>query len=91
LRGVSKDRRKHRPCGHPSRLALKKGEHLRMTAVSGAAASRPGHDFSRVIAGLDPAIHPLRKSLASKMDTRVNPAYDAARDLARAELAVAQR
>jgi hypothetical protein len=33
LRGVSKDGRKHRVCGHPSRLALKKGEHLRMTAV----------------------------------------------------------
>src|SRR3954469_23530880 len=33
LRGVSKDGRKHRPRGHPSRLALKKGEHLRMTAM----------------------------------------------------------
>jgi hypothetical protein len=29
-----------------------------------------------VIAGLDPAIHPLRKTLAKKMDTRVKPAYD---------------
>jgi hypothetical protein len=45
LRGVSKDGRKHRPCGHPSRLALKKGEHLRMTAVlpeCGYNASRMG-------------------------------------------------
>jgi hypothetical protein len=30
-----------------------------------------------VIAGLDPAIHPLRKALAKMMDTRVKPAYDA--------------
>jgi hypothetical protein len=30
----------------------------------------------RVIAGLDPAIHPVRKTLAKKMDTRVKPAYD---------------
>jgi hypothetical protein len=31
-----------------------------------------------VIAGLDPAIHPLRKKLPAKMmDTRVKPAYDA--------------
>jgi hypothetical protein len=29
------------------------------------------------MAGLDPAIHPLRKILAKKMDTRVKPAYDA--------------
>ena len=29
-----------------------------------------------VIAGLDPAIHPLRKTLAKLMDTRVKPAYD---------------
>jgi hypothetical protein len=28
-----------------------------------------------VIAGLDPAIHPLRKTLA-KMDARVKPAHD---------------
>src|SRR3954452_4738077 len=27
--------------------------------------------------GLDPAIHPLRRSLAKRMDTRVKPAYDA--------------
>jgi hypothetical protein len=33
LRGVSKDGREHSACGHPSRLALKKGEHLRMTMV----------------------------------------------------------
>jgi hypothetical protein len=33
LRGVSKDGREDGACGHPSRLALKKGEHLRMTAV----------------------------------------------------------
>jgi hypothetical protein len=36
LRGVSKDRRERRlsngACGHPSRLAVKNGEHLRMTA-----------------------------------------------------------
>jgi prenyltransferase beta subunit len=30
-----------------------------------------------VIAGLDPAIHPFRKTLAKMMDTRVKPAYDA--------------
>jgi hypothetical protein len=30
-----------------------------------------------VIAGLDPAIHPLRKSLAKKMDPRVKPGGDA--------------
>jgi hypothetical protein len=36
LRGVSKDRRKHRSCGHPSRLA-EDGEHLRMTAEIAAA------------------------------------------------------
>jgi hypothetical protein len=30
-----------------------------------------------VIAGLDPAIHPLRRALARWMDTRVKPAYDA--------------
>jgi hypothetical protein len=42
------------------------------------AASRPGHEISFVIAGLDPAIHPLRKTLAKWMDTRVKPAYDAA-------------
>jgi len=29
-----------------------------------------------VIAGLDPAIHPLRKSLAKMMDARVKPAHD---------------
>jgi hypothetical protein len=31
-----------------------------------------------VIAGLDPAIHPLRKKneFAKKMDTRVKPAHD---------------
>src|SRR4051812_2195804 len=29
-----------------------------------------------VIAGLDPAIHPLRKTLARVMDTRVRPAYE---------------
>jgi hypothetical protein len=53
------------------------------------AASRPGHKLL-VIAGLDPAIHPLRKSLSKMMDTRafaapkglrprrrVKPAYDA--------------
>jgi histidyl-tRNA synthetase len=28
------------------------------------------------MAGLDPAIHPLRKTLAKEMDTRVKPAYD---------------
>jgi hypothetical protein len=33
LRGVSKDSRKHRACVHPSVLAVKDGEHLRMTAV----------------------------------------------------------
>jgi uncharacterized protein (UPF0335 family) len=31
LRGVSKDGRAHRACFHPSRLAVKNGEHLRMT------------------------------------------------------------
>jgi hypothetical protein len=30
-----------------------------------------------VMAGLDPALHHLRKILAKKMDTRVKPAYDA--------------
>src|ERR1700754_3079938 len=34
--------------------------------------------ISVVIAGLDPAIHHLRKTLAKRMDTRVKPAYDAA-------------
>jgi hypothetical protein len=29
------------------------------------------------MAGLDPAIHPLRKILAKKMDARVKPAHDA--------------
>src|SRR5258707_950028 len=29
-----------------------------------------------VIAGLDPAIHPLCKSCFEEMDTRVKPAYD---------------
>ena len=29
-----------------------------------------------VIAGLDPAIHPLRNSLAKQMDARVKPAHD---------------
>jgi hypothetical protein len=29
-----------------------------------------------VIAGLDPAIHPLRKTLAKVMDARVKPAHD---------------
>jgi len=29
-----------------------------------------------VIAGLDPAIHPLRKTLAKGMDARVKPAHD---------------
>jgi hypothetical protein len=33
-----------------------------------------------VIAGLDPAIHPLRKSLAKMMDARVKPAHDAGDD-----------
>jgi hypothetical protein len=33
LRGVSKDGRKYCARGYPSRLALKKGEHLRMTVV----------------------------------------------------------
>jgi hypothetical protein len=33
LRGVSKDGREHRARGHPSRLAAKGGEHLRMTVV----------------------------------------------------------
>jgi hypothetical protein len=36
----------------------------------GLPASHP------VIAGLDRAIHPLRKTFAKKMDTRVKPAYD---------------
>jgi hypothetical protein len=29
-----------------------------------------------VVAGLDPAIHLLRKTLPKAMDTRVKPAYD---------------
>jgi hypothetical protein len=33
--------------------------------------------FPPVIAGLDPAIHPLRKILAKMMDARVKPAHDA--------------
>jgi hypothetical protein len=33
--------------------------------------------FPLVIAGLDPAIHRLRKTLAKMMDTRVKPAYGA--------------
>ena len=32
---------------------------------------------AEIIAGLDPAIHPLRKTVAKRMDTRVKPAYDA--------------
>jgi len=32
--------------------------------------------FFVVIAGLDPAIHLLRKTLVKMMDTRVKPAYD---------------
>jgi hypothetical protein len=34
---------------------------------------------SVVIAGLDPAIHPLRKSLSKMMDARVKPAHDVER------------
>jgi hypothetical protein len=30
-----------------------------------------------VIAGLDPAIHLLRKTLSKRMDARVKPAHDA--------------
>jgi hypothetical protein len=38
-----------------------------------------GASVSAVIAGLDPAIHPLRKNFdAKKMDPRVKPAGDAA-------------
>jgi hypothetical protein len=29
-------------CGHPSRLAVKNGEHLRMTAVLGLAINKTG-------------------------------------------------
>ncbi|HEV7411875.1 MAG TPA: hypothetical protein VGO01_25595 [Bradyrhizobium sp.] len=29
-----------------------------------------------VMAGLDPAIHPLRRILTKKMDARVKPAHD---------------
>jgi hypothetical protein len=39
--------------------------------------AEPGpYQIKRVIAGLDPAIHPLRKSLAKMMDARVKPAHD---------------
>jgi NAD(P)-dependent dehydrogenase (short-subunit alcohol dehydrogenase family) len=37
---------------------------------------KPGYNARAVIAGLDPAIHPLRKTLAKVMDTRVKRAYD---------------
>jgi hypothetical protein len=40
-----------------------------------AGRVRP-YQIKRVIAGLDPAIHPLRKSLAKMMDARVKPAHD---------------
>ena len=40
MHGVSKDGCAHRACGHPSRLAVKNGEHLRMTAVLGHAISK---------------------------------------------------
>jgi addiction module HigA family antidote len=73
LRGVSKDGRAHRACGHPSRLAVKNGEHLRMTAVLGLTISKPDGtmnikrddldagrvDFSGVATGKRlPLVHP---------------------------------
>jgi hypothetical protein len=39
-------------------------------------SSREAIHLPFVMAGLDPAIHPLRKNFW-KMDTRVKPAYDA--------------
>jgi hypothetical protein len=49
---------------------------MRKLHSSWPGLSQPSSHTSIVIAGLDPAIHPLRKTLAKKMDTRVKPAYD---------------
>jgi hypothetical protein len=49
---------------------------VRRTASLTLAYARPSTFTSVVIAGLDPAIHRLRTTLAKKMDTRVKPAYD---------------
>ena len=46
-------------------------------AAKSGALHRARDTKPSVIAGLDPAIHPLRKSLAKMMDARVEPAHDA--------------
>jgi hypothetical protein len=39
-------------------------------------SGRVSGTYQLVVAGLDPAIHLLRKILMKMMDTRVKPAYD---------------
>jgi hypothetical protein len=46
-------------------------------AAKSGALHRARDTKPLVIAGLDPAIHPLRKILAKMMDARVKPAHDA--------------
>src|SRR5262249_27988471 len=49
----------------------------RRRAQGGAPAAARSHTMTIVIAGLDPAIHPLRKKdFAKKMDARGKPAHD---------------
>jgi hypothetical protein len=62
--------------GHPAYRCARAGYALTAKLHrSTSTASRPGHE-TFVIAGLDAAIHPLRKILAKKMDARVKPAHD---------------
>src|SRR4051812_45060727 len=45
--------------------------------IDRAPSAVAGGDYDSVIAGLDPAIHPLRKNFfRSMMDARVKPAHD---------------
>jgi hypothetical protein len=64
-----------------SRECAPDGVPTRDVAMVGTARSArlcPPYDccMPSVIAGLDPAIHPLRKILAKMMDARVKPAHD---------------
>jgi threonine/homoserine/homoserine lactone efflux protein len=45
------------------------------------AAPRPGHENSRVIAGLDPAIHLIGKVLRRMMDARIKSGHDGGSDM----------
>jgi hypothetical protein len=61
-------------CGDPGFRCAHPGYELR-------TGSRDAHQITR-LAGLDPAIHPFRKTIfAKKMDARVKPAHDAVFDL----------